>query len=80
MNENRSSPRQRVLKAATIALRHGGAITSTVKNLSQRGAMLQIENVLGIPDEFTLIIQADNFKRACRVVWKKPSRIGVRFV
>jgi hypothetical protein len=42
--------------------------------------MLEVESVIGIPDEFTPFIEADHFKRSCRIVWRQPNRIGVRFL
>jgi PilZ domain len=82
MQERRTAlPRKRMLKAGKIVFNRGGSgIDATVKNLSATGAMLQVANVVGIPDEFTLVIEADNFKRTCAVVWRQSARLGVRFV
>lgn len=80
MIERRTTlPRRRMFKVGTIEFNRAGGITSTVRNLSDGGAMLQVESIIGVPDEFTLFIAADNFKRSCRVVWRKPNKIGVRF-
>jgi hypothetical protein len=80
MNDRRvSAPRQRMFKAGKIAFNRAAAINGTVKNLSASGAMIEVESVIGIPDEFTLLIEADQFRRECRVMWRKPTRIGVRF-
>ena len=80
MGDLRTHQRKRTFKAATIAFNRAGGISATVKNLSEAGAMLEIENIVGIPDEFTLVIESDHFKRPCRVVWRQPTRIGVRFL
>jgi PilZ domain-containing protein len=55
------------------------APSATVRNLSEKGAALEVASVVGIPTEFSLIIQADNINRRCRVVWRKLNRIGVAF-
>jgi hypothetical protein len=34
---------------------------------------------IGIPDRFTLIVEADNRHLPCRVVWRKEKRIGIHF-
>jgi hypothetical protein len=34
---------------------------------------------VGIPDRFTLVVDADRNKLPCRIVWRKEKRIGVRF-
>ena len=78
MTNKRNAPRQRVLKAGTIAF-GGAGIDCTVRNLSETGAALQVASVVGIPTDFSLVIQSDNFNRKCRVVWRKLNWIGVAF-
>jgi PilZ domain-containing protein len=77
--ENRTTTRRRVFKAGTIAFGRGGSIPSIIWNLSPTGAMLEVDNVIDIPDKFTLVIEADRFNRSCRVIWRKAKKIGVRF-
>ena len=76
----RPPPRQRTFKSGTIVFNRAGGVTGMVRNLSQTGAMLEVESVIGIPDEFTLLIEHDHFRRNCRVVWRRPTRIGVEFM
>ena len=78
MMNKRTAPRQRVLKAGTIAFT-GAGIDCTVRNLSETGAALEVASVVGIPTEFSLVIPSDNVNRKCRVVWRKLNRIGVAF-
>ncbi|MDH2353907.1 PilZ domain-containing protein [Bradyrhizobium sp. SSUT112] len=78
MDERRNRGRHRVLKAATIEF-GGGAIDCTVRNLSDTGAALDVTSPVGIPDHFTLFVQADGTHLGCTVVWRKEKRIGVRF-
>lgn len=78
MTNKRTVPRRRVLKAGTIAF-DGAGINCTVRNLSEKGAALEVASVVGIPTEFTLFIQSEHFNRKCRVVWRKLNRIGVAF-
>jgi hypothetical protein len=51
-----------------------------IRNLSDRGACLEIDSALVPVDEFDLIILPEYLNRKCRVAWRKPKRIGVRFV
>jgi hypothetical protein len=51
-----------------------------VKNISPTGAMIELENTLEIPDEFTLAIEADAFTHVCRAAWKRPKQIAVNYV
>lgn len=78
MDEHRSAPRRRILKAGTIEF-GGGAIDCTVKNVSESGAALEIVTPLFIPDHFTLCVPSDYLKRPCHIVWRKDRRIGIAF-
>ena len=69
--------RQRVLKAGTIAF-NGGGIDCRVRNLSKTGAALEVASHLGIPAEFTLLIEADQFRKPCHVVWRRLLRWMIR--
>lgn len=76
VEDNRSAPRRRVLKAAAISF-GGGAISCTVRNISDNGASLEVVSPIGIPDSIVLELEGD--RRRCRVIWRKEKRIGVRF-
>jgi PilZ domain len=80
MNERRSTPRRRVLKAGTIEFNRAGGVSCTVRNLSATGACLEVESPLGIPESFDLMIGSDWHARHCRVVWQTVHRIGVQFI
>jgi hypothetical protein len=77
--ERRKFQRHRVLKGASISFNNSGAITCTVRNLSDGGACLDFGCAAGIPQNFTLVLDADQVVRQSRVVWKKADRIGVAF-
>jgi len=76
--EKRALYRHGVLKAATIEF-GGSAIDCTLRNLSATGAALDVPSPVGIPDNFDLVVSSDALRFACRVVWRKAERIGVRF-
>jgi hypothetical protein len=78
MQDQRASPRQRVLKSGTIAF-DGAGIDCVVRNISATGAALEVESQIGIPKEFKLVISAEHFNGFCRVLWRKAKRIGVVF-
>ena len=78
VNEHRTASRRRLLKAGKISF-GGGAIDCTVRNLSETGAALEVSSPVGIPEQFTLVIEADHIHVPCRVVWRKDTRIGVHF-
>jgi hypothetical protein len=78
VEEFRAAPRRRLLKAGKISF-GGGAIDCTVRNLSNTGAALEVISPVGIPERFTLVVEADQRHLPCRVVWRKEKRIGVHF-
>ena len=77
--ERRNVARRRALKRAQIIFKgHWATIDCTVLNLSDRGACLNVESSIGIPDSFDLMLDhASVFK--CLVTWRKATQIGVTF-
>jgi PilZ domain len=78
MDEVPRAPRRRVLKAGSIMF-GGSTIDCTVRNVSGTGAALEVASPLYIPDRFTLVVQTDQLRRSCHVVWRQERRIGVAF-
>ena len=79
VHEHRTALRRRLLKAGKISFGGGAAFDCTVRNLSETGAALEVISPVGIPERFTLVIDADHRHLTCRVVWRKETRIGVHF-
>jgi hypothetical protein len=80
MQERRSDARRKVLQAGTIAFGRAGGFDCLVRNLSERGACLEVESQVGIPDNFTLVISHNAIMRAAQVQWRHGKRIGVVFL
>ena len=76
--EKRTAQRTRVLKAGMIEF-PGGAFSCMVRNLSNKGAALDVPSLAGIPDEFSLHLPIEGLRFHCRSVWRKERRIGVIF-
>ncbi len=77
---NRMSARKRTLLGAKIIFNDGHSVYDClVRNLSDTGAMIQIENPLAAPNTFDLQL-SDNRLLACEVRWRKINSIGVQFV
>jgi hypothetical protein len=79
MIEKRVTPRHRVLKHGTLAFDGGGSVDCMVRNVSSNGARLDIASPIGLPDDFTLVIEVDHFKRHCHTIWGHDGRLGVAF-
>ncbi len=78
MDRKRIADRRRTFKAGTIEF-SGAGIDCIVRNISETGAGLEVVSPLFIPDRFTLFVPSDQFKRRCRIVWRKEKRIGIAF-
>ncbi|MGM4981442.1 MULTISPECIES: PilZ domain-containing protein [Rhizobium] len=78
--EGRASTRKRTFFGAKIIFNDGHSVFDcTVRNLSDTGAMIQIENPLSAPNSFHLQL-SDNRLWACQVRWRKINSMGIQFV
>lgn len=77
--ERRGALRHRTLKGGLIHFNDGrSTITCMVRNLSEHGARLRVESVIGIPDEFVLGLE-HGARMAARVVWRRGNELGITF-
>jgi hypothetical protein len=75
--ERRSAQRHRTLKAGKIILQGASVLDCTIRNLSATGASLAVPNAATVPAEFELRFDGDT--RHCKVAWRRPDRLGVKF-
>jgi hypothetical protein len=80
MDQKRDASRQRTLKSGRIVFNDKSSVLDcTVRNLSARGACLEVTSALGVPASFDLLLDADGSTRRCDIVWKSRNRLGVSF-
>lgn len=80
MAERRPKPRKRVLLTGIIAYGEGAhSFHCTIRNLSETGARLAINNSVLLPSDFYLINIRDRVAYEAKLVWNKGSEIGVTF-
>jgi hypothetical protein len=80
VTEQRRSRRQRVFKAGKISFHNDWAdLDCIVRDLSDKGAGLIVENPATIPERFTLTVQSSLITQSCRIVWRSANRMGVTF-
>lgn len=78
--ERRQAHRPRVLKGADIRFNKGyGAYSCTVKNLTNDGAMVFIEDCSGLPAEFDFVIKGEENVHRASIAWHKVGKAGLRF-
>jgi hypothetical protein len=75
--DQRSKHRKQTFKFGIITCGANRRILSVVKNISMTGALIEVDNALEIPDEFTLTIESESAVRACRVAWKKANQCRI---
>ena len=73
--EKRASVRHAASGVAIIKPEFGLPITCTLVDRSDGGARLKVLSVLGIPETFVLIIDAEQM--TARVAWRSVGEIGV---
>jgi hypothetical protein len=73
----RIAPRMTTLKGAQIVWAAGASVTCIVRNLSETGANIEVHSQ--VPPTFDLVFDTDQSRRSCCVVWRKATRVGVKF-
>lgn len=56
-----------------------GTLDVKIRELSEKGAKLEILAATPLPERFALIVVADGTVTPAEVMWRKGSLIGVRF-
>jgi hypothetical protein len=79
-NNQRNAPRQRVLKPARlISLDRKTVSDCTIKNISETGAQLKVQNQITVPREFLFLQPKLNLMCHARVVWRRDDLVGITF-
>lgn len=78
--QERKDTRHRTLKGARIVFGDGNQVFEcVVRNQSATGALLVMSSTLGIPNRFQLLPNDESPPRACEVIWRDETSIGVAF-
>lgn len=75
--ERRRFPRRKTWKNGRTLWSNGDSSECIVRNLSESGAQLELRGPL--PNHFDLLVDGDQCRRSCSVVWRMEKRAGVRF-
>lgn len=78
--EKRKSRRRQVRYTAWLALAPGELHGCALSDISSTGARIDVEDSNKLPSAFELWLAGNgSARRHCRVVWRKPTQVGVRF-
>lgn len=80
MAERRKNPRSRVLKSAKLVLGRSSVIDCVVRNLTNIGACVVVQNPIMLPEHLHLSFDGGRSNRQCKVVWRRLNEIGLEFV
>jgi hypothetical protein len=76
--DRRAGARRRLLKTGYIVLSDKAPkLQCTVRNMSAKGASLQVQTTVGIPANFVVIV--DGERKACHASWRTDTKLGVVF-
>jgi hypothetical protein len=76
----RAAQRKRILKRGILLMnaRHT-TLDCSVRDLSEGGARLVLDDASLAPDTFELMIELDGLEAPCQVVWRRRTEVGVKF-
>lgn len=80
IEERRSSTRRPTFKAGEIILEDGAAIDCVVRNVSESGCLIKLDNANALPDEISIRIDLDKPARRAEIIWRSTSLAGAMFV
>lgn len=76
--DQRKAPRRAVRRSGRISFA-SKSLTCMVRDISASGASIEDANLALVPDNFRLMMEMESAERRCTVVWRQPTRMGVRF-
>jgi hypothetical protein len=78
MEEKRKHQRTETNQPAYVSA-DGSVMRCVVRNISQEGAAIDVDNPSFVPAKFRLVMASDSSTRDCTVIWIRDKRIGVAF-
>src|SRR3954451_24389203 len=80
MSEQKSTSRGRTFLAGKVISNYGqSSIDCIVRRMSDVGAIIEVENVLGIPEHLHLLIPGEGPPQPCKRAWQSDRQVGLVF-
>jgi hypothetical protein len=80
IKEKRKTQRQPARFTAWVALTGGQRHGCVVTGATDSGARIDVQDSKILPDSFVLMLTINGAaRRYCRVIWRKPTQVGVKF-
>lgn len=80
LEERRQAVRQPTFKAGVVIGENGGETDCVVRNVSDSGCLIKIENANALPPEVLIRIDLGKPARRAEIVWRSTSLAGARFI
>jgi PilZ domain len=72
--------RYRTIREAIIILPDGTKINCTVRDISTKGARLELADMQKVPEQFFLVIHGQGERFRCHCAWQKGNLVGVQYI
>jgi hypothetical protein len=80
LKDKRTARRRPIRYVAWVVLGADQLHGCVLSDISDTGARIDVENSKTIPDRFPLLLSGSgSARRLCRVMWRKPKQVGVKF-
>lgn len=80
-NEKRESERRKINEMAWIVDPDiGHPNECTLRDISTRGALIEMVQSLNLPDYLLIILPGEDYAMECRVTWRSERDLGVEFL
>ncbi|MCB2097600.1 MAG: PilZ domain-containing protein, partial [Parvularculaceae bacterium] len=63
-----------------IILPDGGALDCIIRNVSDSGCLIKIENAGALPDRISVRIDLDKAARPVEIIWRSTTLAGAMFI
>lgn len=80
IEERRASLRRPTFKAGDILVEGGACIPCIVRNISESGCLIKLENAAALPDLVEIRIDLDKPSRQAEIIWRCSTLAGAMFV
>ena len=68
------------LKKVQIVFNNGCTIDAILRDISENGAQIEVQNPQEVPNKFTLKLTSDYVNQPCQIAWRDEKSIGLQFV
>ncbi len=80
MQDRREDVRERVFLGGVAEFNErGSTMDCVVRNFSEKGACVEFNSPVGIPDQMNLTIERKGRSFLARMIWRQANRVGLAF-